>query len=230
LNSRGVATYTTSTLTGCGASACHLISAVYAGNYAGSRSNAIYQMVNRLPVAMTLNASLNPSTYGQSVTYSGTISVPGAVVNFEAGSVTSEGAVTAGAAGDFSTSFVPPFGGEYGIYATYAGSSTYAPAEASLTQVVDLLATTTVLASSANPAPPGTAVTFSATVTASYGSLTGKVTFYDGTTVLGTVPLSANTAAYTSSTLTAGSHNIQASYSGSIDYVTSSATLVQVIQ
>lgn len=53
-------------------------------------------------------------------------------------------------------------------------------------------ATTTTLTSSLNPAPSGQSVTFTATVTPTSGSgkPTGTVTFYDGTTVIGTGVLS----------------------------------------
>lgn len=78
-----------------------------------------------------------------------------------------------------------------------------------------LTPTSTVL--SLNPASPtaGQTITFSATVTAATGTATptGTVTFYDGTTSLGTGTLSSGAASFTGS-LAAGSHSITASYSG----------------
>lgn len=59
--------------------------------------------------------------------------------------------------------------------------------------------------------------TFTATVAASMANRpvpTGTVSFYDGTALLGSVPLSSGTAAYSTSSLAAGSHSITATYSG----------------
>ena len=74
-------------------------------------------------------------------------------------------------------------------------------------------------------------MTFTATVTGSGGTPTGSVTFTDTTTsqTLGTVTLSGGQAAFTTSTLTAGSHTIQTSYNGDSNFAPSSATLDQVV-
>jgi Bacterial Ig-like domain (group 3)/FG-GAP-like repeat len=84
-------------------------------------------------------------------------------------------------------------------------------------------------------APFGVTVTFHTTIAGSkvHGVTavpTGSVTFYDGSTALGTVPLSSDTAAFSTSTLSAGSHNITARYSGDVNFVpVTSGILVQVI-
>jgi Bacterial Ig-like domain (group 3) len=71
-------------------------------------------------------------------------------------------------------------------------------------------------------------VTFTATV--SPGAATGTVTFVDGTTTLGTAPLSNGIAAFTTSSLSGGTHNITAAYSGDATYGGStSAALTQVV-
>jgi hypothetical protein len=75
-----------------------------------------------------------------------------------------------------------------------------------------LASSNVALASSANPSSFGQAVTFTATVTGT--SPTGTVTFKDGTTVLGTGPVSGGHASFTISTLALGSHAITAAYSG----------------
>lgn len=80
--------------------------------------------------------------------------------------------------------------------------------------------TTTQLASSLNPSIEGQQVTFTATVTATGGNpnAVGNVTFKDGTTPIcsnvGLGGTNGNTASCQTSTLTAGSHNISATYSG----------------
>ena len=99
-----------------------------------------------------------------------------------------------------------------------------------------VVATSTIVASSANPSTFGTAVTFTATVTASGGnpSNVGTVAFSDGATAIGgcaAVALSGNTATCTTSTLTvAGSpHSITATYSGATGFSGSSGSLSQTV-
>ena len=89
-------------------------------------------------------------------------------------------------------------------------------------------------ASSSNPSSFGQAITFTATVTASFsevGTPTGSVKFFDGPTLLGTVHLDSHSqASFTTSSLTVGRHNIRARYSGDINFNPSAApTLIQVV-
>jgi len=102
--------------------------------------------------------------------------------------------------------------------------------------IPDPVASTTTLASSANPAAPGTTVKFTATVTGS--SPTGTVGFTsDGTTIpgCGAVPVvagfgSTRIATCSTSGLALGVHSIVASYSGDAGNLASeSAPLSQVI-
>ncbi len=60
--------------------------------------------------------------------------------------------------------------------------------------------------------------TFTASVTSSISTPTGMVSFYDGTTLLGTSPLTAGVAALTTSSLSAGTHSITAAYSGDTNF------------
>ena len=79
--------------------------------------------------------------------------------------------------------------------------------------------TTTGLASSANPATYGQAITLTATVSPS--AATGKVTFYDGVTVLGTSSLASGVATLTTRLLQAGAHTLRAYYAGATGYLSS---------
>jgi hypothetical protein len=73
-------------------------------------------------------------------------------------------------------------------------------------------------------------VTFTASVTPEFSGMpTGKVAFYDGTTLLKSVALSGGTAKFTTSTLTSGTHSITATYNGSTDFTGSSASLTQTV-
>jgi streptogramin lyase len=73
--------------------------------------------------------------------------------------------------------------------------------------------------------------TLTATVSAANGSPTGSVTFYDGVTQLGTSPVNAGSASYTTSSLTVGQHPITAAYSGDSNFTTAtSSALTEVIE
>jgi hypothetical protein len=102
-----------------------------------------------------------------------------------------------------------------------------------LTQVVNKGATTTTLAADNNPAVPGQAVTFTATVAVTApaaGTLTSTVTFKDGTTVLGTGNVSSGVATYSTSALSLGDHTITAHYDGDANFETStSADVTQTL-
>ena len=84
---------------------------------------------------------------------------------------------------------------------------------------------------SAAPAPTSTLgqlVTLTTAVPASIA--TGKVTFYDGTTVLGTSPVSAETAVLTTTALPSGSRSLRAYYSGDSNFfAATSPTITQTV-
>ena len=88
-------------------------------------------------------------------------------------------------------------------------------------------ASSTVLAATPNPSVYGAQVTLTATVTT---GATGQVTFYDGTSVLGTSTLSANKAATTTILLPSGSRSLRAYYWGNSTYAAStSASIAQIV-
>jgi len=88
-----------------------------------------------------------------------------------------------------------------------------------------------VFNSSVNPSLPGTSVTFSATVQdngVTAGSATGNVVFLIDGSVVSTSAIVNGSASYTTSTLTGGTHTINAVYSGDAGYATSANSLVQI--
>jgi hypothetical protein len=222
----GSATFATTAL----ASGSHSITAVYGGdsNYSGSTSSTLTQSVGLTASTTSVVSSLNPSIYGQSVTFTATVtSGATGTVTFKDGATTlGTGTLSSGQAA-FSTSALT--GSSHSITAVYGGDSNYAGSTSSvLSQVVNTAATTTGNVSSLNPTVYGQSVTFTATVTPS--TATGTVTFKDGTTVLGIVNLSSGQAAYSTSALTAGTHSITAVYGGDVNYsVSTSSTLSQVV-
>ena len=81
-----------------------------------------------------------------------------------------------------------------------------------LPQAQGLTSTTLTLAVSPAPSVLGAPVTLSATVTPI--NATGKVTFYDGVTVLGTKTLSGGSASFLTGLLPSGTRKLRAYYAG----------------
>jgi hypothetical protein len=93
--------------------------------------------------------------------------------------------------------------------------------DTNLVIVLNNRGTKVTLKSSANPSRAGQSVTFTSTVTASLQGLpspTGQVTFKDGATKLASVTLVGSTASYTTSSLSAGTHKITATYGGDANF------------
>ena len=72
--------------------------------------------------------------------------------------------------------------------------------------------TTLTIAASPNPSTFGAPVTLIASVIPS--NATGRVTFYDGVTILGTKPLSGGSTSFLTGLLTTGPHKLHAYYAG----------------
>jgi hypothetical protein len=90
--------------------------------------------------------------------------------------------------------------------------------------------TTTTLVSSTNPQLRNQNVTYIANVASQSGHAIGSITFYDGSSVIATVPLSNSQAAYTTSYARAGIHSIKASYPGdTANLASTSGTLTEDI-
>jgi hypothetical protein len=88
----------------------------------------------------------------------------------------------------------------------------------------DILGSITALQISAVPSVPSrlrATVTFTATVTGSGPTPTGQIIFFDGANPLGTFPLSSGQASFTTYQLRGGFRQIQASYSGDLNYAPS---------
>jgi hypothetical protein len=74
-------------------------------------------------------------------------------------------------------------------------------------------------------------VTFTATVTWTYGTVPDgeTVTFFDGTTTIGTGTTTSGVAKLTTSSLTVATHTIKATYPGDSEFKPSSGTVKQVL-
>lgn len=156
----------------------------------------------------TLVSSLNPSTYGDLVTFtasvvSNDVLVPGpptGTVNFYDGvTLLGFGIVDGSGNASLNDSNLTVAGSPHDITAVYSGDGTFDPSTSNdVFQVVNVAPTSLVVGSSTNWAPiipgeAGTAVSFSALITAS-GSVTGDVTFKLGNDVIGVASISGNQA------------------------------------
>jgi hypothetical protein len=208
----------------------HLVTAAFQPAAAFGPSGAsLTQTVSDAAADVVLTSSSATSDYGQAVHFHADVSstalgtgTPTGSVQFRVDGKALGIAVplTHGTADSPAVADLLP--GTHTVTVLYSGDAGFAPATVTISQTVNGIATSTAIASSANPSTYGQAVTFTATVTPSDPALDspdGTVTFTDGTTVLGTAPVAmgsgTGTATLTVSSLAAGDHAVTATYSGS---------------
>jgi len=233
----GSASFSLATLT----PGSHSLTAVYNGSasFAGSTSAVVNHVVNAGNSSTSLTSAPNPSTTGQTVALTATVSAVAPATGTPTGTVTFRDSATVlstvtlvNGSASFQTAALAV--GSHPLTATYNGSATFAVStSAVVTQLVNApaaAATSTSLTSTPNPSTTGQAVTLTATVTSAAGVPTGTVTFRDGATALGTVTLVNGSASLVTSTLAAGSHPLTAAYNGSATFAAStSAVVTQVV-
>jgi hypothetical protein len=209
-----------------------------AGDWATSTSRIYRETVQGIDTTITLSSTANPSVFGQRAVYA-TVTPARSTTALLAGRVDFyEGGVTIASAAVSSTgvAYLRPTAlsvGSHTLTAKYAGNTTFnpSPTSASLSQDVQQASSRTTIRSSQNPSTSGANVTFTATVRAAApatGYPPGSVTFRDGTTVLGTVPLSStSTATLSTASLAVGTHSMTAAYSGSAGYAASTSSVLK---
>ena len=193
----------------------------------------------KLATSITLTSSLNPSTAGQSVTFTATVTstvgTPSGTVNFKADGTSMSGcgakALSSGTATCATSALTV---GTRTITAEYSGDTNYNTSTGTLTggQVVNLGNTTVNLTLSPGPYIAGQSLTLTATVTetqtssgASAGKTTaraprtvdGTVTFKDsGVNIPGCINVAVNGSgvATCAVTLSQGAHSFSATYNG----------------
>jgi parallel beta-helix repeat protein len=235
LAANGTASATISTL-GAGT---YPITAVYGGSteYAGSPSNTVIEVVNGAPTTTALTSAPNPSTFGQTVTFTATVAAPQSTTT-PTGTVTfMDGATTLGSA-PLSTSDVAQFstaalaGDSHNITAVYGGSTNDNKSTSNtVVQIVNINTAAIDLTASPNPAQVGQAVTL--TVSASgimWGATTDTVTFYDGSNSIGSAPLNAaGVASISTSSLTLGTHSITATLAATTTHTSATSAPVSEV-
>jgi uncharacterized repeat protein (TIGR03803 family) len=187
----------------------------------------------------SFTSSLNPSTYGQKVTFqvtvrtSGTLPPTGTIAftwqsftqTYTIGTVTLDSSGVATLVKSNLNADVYPMNAVYRGDANNLGS--WSPV---LNQSVRQTTSAATITSSPNPSTVGQAITFTAKIASPTVTPSGPVTFKAGTTVLGTAQLSSGKAVFTTSTLPAGLTVVKVTYNGNSNIKGSSASVTQTVK
>lgn len=209
----------------------HQVGIDYSGdsNYAAATPNILVGPPNPITVAIaspiTVLSNLSLALFGQPITYTATLTpgafpITGTVTFFDSG--VQIGSPVSVASNQASSPALTPTPGLHSITASYSGDAHYPPATSPsfMEQITKDVTTISTPVLSGTPTA-GNPLSFTATVTVTAPGVsipTGTVTFKDGSTTVGAGQLSAGgTASITTSTLAAGVHGINATYSGDAD-------------
>ncbi|HEY2859428.1 MAG TPA: Ig-like domain repeat protein [Terracidiphilus sp.] len=230
----------------------HNLQAVYAGdaNYATSTSTSVSITAAKGATVTTLTATPATLTAGAPETFTATIAAAsgvtgatntftGTVTFFDGATQIGTGTISANAA--ILSNVTLATTSAHTITAVYGGDDNWVGSTSNVVtlKVVLIPVTITLTATPAN-AGPGQVVTLLATVTPSVAPVvgaeqnpTGNIVFYNGTTILGTVTLSAAatntaTAQLLFATLPAGQNTITAVYLGDLVYATATSNAVTI--
>src|SRR5262249_24601712 len=198
----------------------HPITAVYqgddpSGDFAGSTSNTVTQVVNAVSTGTTVVSSStnNTSTFGDKVTFTATLkdATPGTtgtptgtvifyVDSIDAGHLLGQNTLNQASPDTTSiaTSPLQLSGGGHTIFAVYQGDGNFGTSQGTVSQTVNKAGTTPSAVSSDNASPIfGQTIHLSATVTAPLGVPTGTVTFFDQGNPIGSGPVNTATSTAT---------------------------------
>ncbi len=233
----GTATLTTTAL----AVGSHSITAAYAGDSsdAASTSSALaYTVTQKTSAATTTTLTALPATapYGTGINLNAVVS-PAAATGYVAFVDTSNANAPVAqnvtlSNGLAATTTNPLSLGTHQLAANYSGDGNYTASNSALVTVtVTQAISSTRLTATPQPVSFGSSLTLAATVTSPGG--TGSVTWMEGATTLGKVTLvqvgNTGTASLTMSTLSAGTHNVTAIYSGDTNVAGSTSAVVAVV-
>ena len=240
LNAAGIASFVTTGITTTGA---NTISATYSGdaNYASITSTGSVTVGTLTPTSTALTVSSGTYYVGSTVLLTATVSpAASATVRFYDSGVLLGSATSSATTGLAQLNFSNFTAGTHSLSAIFAGTSTYASSAGTLSQSISQnLTTVTIDAPMASIY--GQAVVLNGRVGRSPTTsavpavpLTGTVTFYDGSTAVGSatpVFLPGGYAYYTATLtlpalLTGGSHTLSATYNGDANYATASSSTV----
>ena len=203
----------------------------------GCSLGAVAVLLNNIKSATStsVGSNLNPSIYGQKVTWTAMVAPSGSVIPTGKVQFTWSGHTIGSATLDSSGVAILTrsnlSAGTFPLTAVYMGDAVNSGStSAVLNQVVLQATSSATLASSTNPSAQGQGVTFTATISSPTVKPTGPVTFMAGRTVLGTAQLQAGKATLTVSSLPVGSTKVTATYYGNSNISKSSASVIQTVQ
>lgn len=226
------------TITFSGSPGPHALTVKYSGdaNYSPSTSapgsfNAVYT------TQTTLTSSAPTILDGQPLTVTASIFPSQAASSPPSGNVafTVNGVPfgTVGISNSQSQITIPSLtAGNIPIRAAYSGDSNYASSSGTFTQTVTPVSTSTIVTSSSLTVSEGVLVTLTAQITpAQMGAapLTGGVGFTANGSFIGSHSVSNNQAQITTIFFTPGSVQVQATYIGDVNYLTSAGTLTETV-
>jgi YVTN family beta-propeller protein len=208
-----------------------IIGGLSSSNYVLSFVNGVLTVSKATPgqggtQAVTVVSSLNPSVYGNSITLTATVPLDatGTVTFFDGPTALGTGTIANGTATLATSTLVTA---THPITAQYGGDNNYNGAtSAVLSQVVNPAPGAVNLSVSPNPDTTGSPVTLTATVPAGE---TGTVTFFNGSTSLGTATISGNTAVLVVSNLSPGTDTITAHYDGDTNHTPATSTSIVLV-
>ena len=189
--------------------------------------------VKAAATSLTLSSNLNPAPALSPVSFAARLTVNGQsagagnairiVLDGQTINLTTDATGTA----SYTISTLTP--NTYPVTASFAATNNLLPSSSALTEVITTAPTSINLIGSPNPGYLGQPVTLAATVSSQATSTSvnsGSVTFYDGTSSLGSAQVAANgTASLTASFSTLGTHDLTAVYSASTDFSGSTSTV-----
>jgi hypothetical protein len=231
LNTSGVATLTTSSLT----PGSHTIIATYAGDgRAGAATSAVLTESILQPTTVALASSANPAPTLTPVILTATVTnshigAPTGIVTFTDGA-TQLGTATLDATGTATLSVPKLDAGSHTLVVAYSGDAAdFAATSPAFTQTVNLQPTSTTMTSAGNDPANAQSVLLIAVVHGAGVTMpTGTITFNAGTQVLGSSAVDASGVATLSIYLQQGTNNITATYSGDAVYTASTSLITSI--
>ncbi|HXS96965.1 MAG TPA: Ig-like domain repeat protein [Candidatus Limnocylindrales bacterium] len=217
------------------------LTAVYSGdnNYVTSTSTTVTQAVSKPAVTITLTNNINPSLYGQQVTFTATVTplppgtgTPTGQVTFFDGANNLAVVTLVGGQATY-TGMLPV--GNHSIAVSYPGDTNFQPfVSPTIAEIVNKIPSSISLITSAPSAVASQVLTFTAQISpvppAGVAYPSGQVAFFDGSNQIGVGQLSSGVATFSTATLGTGLRYISAVYGGDGNWTgTTSAFVPQTV-
>ena len=199
----------------------HSITAAYSGDSSYTSSTATLSIgVTKATGSLAFNSSPSPASFGQPLSLTtaltvGSGSATGTVFYYEGNTLLGLANVAAGQA-VFTLSSLGV--GTHNLTASYSGDADFNALTANLSVTIGKGAAGLALSTTPSSVLLGQPVVLKANISVLAGSPTGSVTFLDGSTQIGSAPISNGQASLTVSSLGVGSHSLTAQYSGDANY------------